>query len=62
VSLIIYGTVKVQRQSLEEQRVLHQKKISYNPQHFTVIAQNTKQHCGFGSALPPDELHITPGE
>jgi len=54
--------VKVQRQSLEEQRVLHQKKISYNPQHFTVIAQNTKQHCGFGSALPPDELHITPGE
>jgi len=27
---------------------------------FPVIAHNTEQHFGFGSALPP-EPHITPG-
>jgi len=26
-----------------------------------VIAQNVEQHCGFGSALPHEEPHITPG-
>jgi len=26
-----------------------------------VIAHNIEQHCGFGSALPPEGLHITPG-
>jgi len=30
----------------------------YYPQYFAVIAHNTEQHCGFGSAFPP-ELHIT---
>jgi len=28
---------------------------------FPVIAHNTEQHCGFGSALPPEDPHITPG-
>jgi len=28
--------------------------------YFAVIAHNTKQQCGFGFALPPEELHITP--
>ena len=28
---------------------------------FAVIAHNTEQHCGFGSALPPQKPHITPG-
>jgi len=27
---------------------------------FPVIAHNSEQHSGFGSALPPEELHITP--
>jgi len=27
---------------------------------FPVIAHNIEQHCGFGSALPPEEPHITP--
>ena len=31
------------------------------PQYFAVIAHNTEQHCGFGSALPPEESHITTG-
>jgi len=26
-----------------------------------VIARNTEQQYGFGSALPPKESHITPG-
>jgi len=34
---------------------------SYYPQYFAVIAHNIEQKCGFGSALPPEELHITPG-
>jgi len=25
-----------------------------------VIAHTTEQHCGFGSALPPEESHIIP--
>jgi len=33
--------------------------MSYYPQYFAVIAHNTEQHCGFGSALPPEESHIT---
>jgi len=36
--------------------------MSYYPQYFAVITHNTEQHCGFGSALPREELHITPGE
>jgi len=28
---------------------------------FPVIAHNTEQHCGFGSALPAEDPHITPG-
>ena len=28
---------------------------------FPVIANNTEQHSGFGSALPLEEVHITPG-
>jgi len=28
---------------------------------FPVIAHDTEQHCGFGSALPSEELHITLG-
>jgi len=35
--------------------------MSYYPQYFAVITHNTEQHCGFGSALPPEESHITPG-
>jgi len=35
--------------------------MSYYPQYFAVIAHNTEQHCGFGSVLPPEESHITPG-
>jgi len=27
---------------------------------FAAIAHNTAQHCGFGCALPPEELHIIP--
>jgi len=27
--------------------------VSYYLQYFAVIASNTEQHCGFGSALPP---------
>ena len=27
---------------------------------FPVIAHNTEQHCGLGSMLPPEKLHITP--
>jgi len=34
--------------------------VSYYPQYFAVIAHNTEQHCGFGSALLPEESHITP--
>jgi len=34
--------------------------MSYYPQYFTVIVHNTEQYCGFGSALPPEESHITP--
>jgi len=34
---------------------------SYYPQYFAVIAQNIEQNCGFGSALPPEESHITTG-
>jgi len=34
---------------------------SYYPQYFAVIAHNIEQNCGFGSALTPEELHITPG-
>jgi len=25
-----------------------------------VISHNIEQHCGFGTALPPKESHITP--
>jgi len=28
---------------------------------FPMIAHTTEQHRGFGSALPPEEPHITPG-
>ena len=35
--------------------------MSYYPQYFAVIAHNTEQHCDFGSALLPEESHITPG-
>jgi len=35
--------------------------MSYYPQCFAVIAHNTEQQCGFGSALPPEESHINPG-
>jgi len=28
---------------------------------FPIIVHNTEQDCGFGSALPPEEPHITPG-
>ena len=44
-------------------RTITQMKVvimSYYPQWFAVITQNTEQHCGFGSALPPEESHITP--
>jgi len=34
---------------------------SYYPQYFAVTAHDTDQNCGFVSALPPEELHITPG-
>jgi len=34
--------------------------ISYHRQYFAVIAHNTKQHCGFGSALHPKKSHIIP--
>jgi len=29
--------------------------------YFAVIARNTEQQYGFGSALPPKESHVTPG-
>jgi len=38
-------------------RVVTQIKVaimSYYPQYFAMIAHNTKKHCGFGSALPPE--------
>jgi len=35
--------------------------MSYYPQYVAVIAYNTKQSCGFGSALPSEESHIIPG-
>ena len=35
--------------------------MSYYPQYLAVIAHNVEQHCVFGSALPPEGLHITPG-
>jgi len=34
--------------------------MSYYPQYFAVITHNIEKHCGFGSALPPEESHITP--
>ena len=34
---------------------------SYYPQYFAVIAHNIEQNCSFGSALPPEGSHITPG-
>jgi len=34
--------------------------MSYYPQYVAVIAHNTEQHCGFGSALHPKESPITP--
>ena len=33
---------------------------TYYPQYFAVIAYNV-EHCGFGSTLPLEESHITPG-
>jgi len=33
---------------------------SYYPQYFAVIAHSIEQNYGFGSALPPEESHITP--
>ena len=33
----------------------------YYPQYFAVITHDTEQHCGFGSASPREELHISPG-
>jgi len=33
----------------------------YYPQYFAVIAHSIEHHCDFGSALHPEELHITPG-
>jgi len=35
---------------------------SYYSQYFVVIAHNIEQHCGFGSALPPEQSHITLGK
>jgi len=35
--------------------------MSYYPQYFAVVTHNIEQPCDFGSALPPEELHITPG-
>jgi len=35
---------------------------SYYPQCFAVIAHNIEQNCDFGSALPPEESDITPGD
>jgi len=32
----------------------------YYPQYFAVIAHNTEQHCGFSSALLPEESHVSP--
>jgi len=34
---------------------------TYYPQYCTVIAHNV-EHCGFGSTLPLEESHITPGD
>ena len=34
--------------------------ISYHLQYFAVIVHNTKEHCGFGSALHPKKSHIIP--
>jgi len=36
--------------------------MSYYPQYFEVIIHNTEHHCGFGSALSPEEMHINPRE
>jgi len=36
--------------------------MSYYPQYFAVIAHNTEQHCGFGSALPPKNRILPPGD
>ena len=45
-------------------RAVSQIKVAimfYSPQHFTVIAHDAEQHCGFVSALPLEDSHITPG-
>ena len=34
---------------------------SYYPQYFAMITHNIEQNGGFGSALPTEELNITPG-
>jgi len=34
--------------------------MSYYPYYFAVIAHNTEQHCGFGSAVPP-KISYYPG-
>jgi len=34
---------------------------SYYPQYIAVIPHNIEQNCSFGSALSPEESHITPG-
>jgi len=34
--------------------------MSYYPRYFAVIAHNAEQYCGFGSALPLEELQIIP--
>jgi len=35
--------------------------MSYYPQFLAVNTHNIEQHCGFGSTLPPERLHITLG-
>jgi len=44
-------------------RAVIQTKVAsmfYYPQYLAVIAHNIEKHRGFGSALPPEESHITP--
>jgi len=42
-------------------RSINNFRISLSKFSFADVAHKTEQQCGFGSALPPEESHITPG-
>ena len=42
-------------------RVVTQIMVAIMSYYLRHKKNNSEQHCGFGSALPLEELHITPG-